>query len=264
MPRVPRPGRLANSAAAVNWSKFHVTPFSAGAEMTALDHGVEVDELAVVVHDHRRDPDRHALEPALGAEREHRVARVEVTEVDAAVEQQRVDRLQHLLLLQPGEVAVAGEEDVGHLAGLTHGAHERLAGGVGLDVHLRVVVQRVVDRDQRLVGVDLLGRAEDAEGEGAVDRDVAGPVRWRHRPLVGLAPGDQAGGEQHAQDEQSPWSHMTATRFPPALSDPCVSTPAQPTDARRARIGPPSSLRSDMTRTPLPRALPRAAVDATF
>jgi hypothetical protein len=97
---------------------------------------------------HRRDADRHALQAALRAEREHRVARVEVAEVEPPLEQQAVDRLEQGLALQPREVLAGREEHVGHLAALADGPHEGLAGVVALELHLGAVVEGVVDGDE--------------------------------------------------------------------------------------------------------------------
>ena len=199
-PLLCRRGRVANSAAALNCSNVHARGGSSassepGAWRPARAHPVEVDELGVVVDDHRRDAVGHALQPVVEAEGAQGVSRVAVAEVDPAGVEQLVDRLHLAVLLEAREVTPRDQEDVGQLVVGREGVDGRVAVGPGDDADLGRVVERVELADHVVVAGDLVLGPEDPERQlrrlGGLGR--AGVRRGRRlgRVAVVRAPGDE-------------------------------------------------------------------------
>ncbi len=203
MPLVSRRGRLANCAAARNSSKLHrlsdpeVRVERRHGQLAPL-HPLEVDQVLVVVDDHRRDAVGHALLVVVRREGEERVAGVAVAEVDAAL----VDELEQgsvdALLGDRGQVGPRQQEHVGRvLAGLDR-VRQGLGVGPALDGDVDPGGALVVGVDDALVRRDLGVAPPHPEGEldgggvglGRFRRRLRPPSRTRRpsRPAAAQAP----------------------------------------------------------------------------
>ena len=146
---------------------------------TALRHLLEVDQVGVVVDDHRRDAVGHALLVVGRGEREHGVAGVAVAEVDAPL----VDELeQRGVALRGGDVLEVGpreQEDVGRVVVAQHAAGQLGGVGEGAQRHLDPLGARGVGVDDAAERLDLLLAPVDAELE--LDRRRCRPRGGRRR-----------------------------------------------------------------------------------
>jgi hypothetical protein len=134
----------------------------------------ELDELLVVV-DHRGcDAVGQAVEVVVGTERGQRAARVVVTEVDAAVLEQLVDRLDELVLVEEEEISSRGDEHVGRLGPGSEVGHHRGLVRPRLHPDGHLAVEGGEEGGHLSIARDLVDGADHPECEG-----LAGQLRRR-------------------------------------------------------------------------------------
>ena len=201
-----RRGRLANSAAARNSSNVQpsCSSPSLGRGEPAVPHPLEVDEVGVVVDDHRRDAVGHALQVVGGGERLERVAVVAVAVLDPALVEQLEERSVQVGLADVDEAAAGDQEQVGDLLPTGERGHHRPGVGPGLDLDVGGLGALVVVVDHRLVGPHLFVRTPDPEGEdGRFGRGTTGTlvrfVGWLVVAAGESQRSDQAEGDQRDQ-----------------------------------------------------------------
>ncbi len=209
-----------------NWSSDQPPSWVTGLAARAVDP-VELDQLGVVVDDHRCDVDRHALQGGVRAERLEPVAGVAVAEVDLALGEQVVDPAYGLLLGEAREVVVVHQEEVRRVTRgplLLQRHHGVVVRGVVLDDDLHAVVLHGEVGGDALVGVDDLLGPVDREGH-------LGP-RVRGRRRLGLGRAVVGGASRGRHEDDGDGGHTSTQRRP---HHPHSTFPSHPPESGRVR-----------------------------